>query len=74
MAKSGQTLASVSIPKSVVDKLEKLLRDRQKKRQELTEQEDIRKMILEIKEDIERTKKAYPFFKRNLKKRSFNAF
>ncbi len=34
-------------------------------------QEEIRKMILEIKEDVQKTKKTWPFFKKNRNKIRF---
>ena len=60
--KAGQVLSSTPIPRTVVDKLDRLLRGREVAEKEADEEDELRKMITDLKREVERTKKEWPFF------------
>ena len=59
--KAGQVLSSTPIPRTVVDKLDRLLRGREVAEKEADEEDELRKMITDLKRVVERTKKEWPF-------------
>ena len=57
----SQVLSSTPIPRTVVDKLDRLLRGREVAEKEADEEDELRKMITDLKRVVERTKKEWPF-------------